>query len=136
MMWGLCCLGAIVLALWQTGLFQQDILNLDGWPLLWSFLSTSLHPELSGDLLQLTLKATLTALAYAVCGTFFSIILGSIGEYTFTVRGEDVRLRGKIRNVENIHQNIFAAIEVAIALRYIKPIVESSPICEGRWQHG
>ena len=52
------------------------------------------------------------------------------------VRGDDVQITwGKIGQVENIYRNKLAVIERAIALRYIKPMVES-PICQGRWRHG
>ncbi|MBE9182421.1 hypothetical protein IQ268_28130 [Oculatella sp. LEGE 06141] len=55
----------------------------------------------------------------------------------FTVRGDDVQITwGQIGQVENIHRNRLALIERAIALRYIKPMVESAPICQGRWKHG
>jgi hypothetical protein len=55
----------------------------------------------------------------------------------FMVRGEDVQITwGRIGQVENIQRNKLALIERAIALRYIKPIVESAPICQGRWRHG
>ncbi len=77
--WGLIGLAAIVLSLLQAGLFQQDLLNLNGAPLLWKFIVASVHPDFSSELLQTTFNATLTTLAYAVCGTFFSLILGIIG---------------------------------------------------------
>lgn len=55
----------------------------------------------------------------------------------FIVRGEDVRLTwGRMGQVENIHRNKLALIERAIALHYIKPVIESAPICQGRWSHG
>lgn len=56
---------------------------------------------------------------------------------TFTARGEDIHITwGRLGSVENIHRNKLAVIERAIALRYLKPLVEVEPICEGRWQHG
>ncbi|MBD2067346.1 hypothetical protein H6F93_07355 [Leptolyngbya sp. FACHB-671] len=55
----------------------------------------------------------------------------------FTVRGDDVEITwGQIGQVKNINRNKLALIERAIALRYLKPMVEASPICQGRWQHG
>ncbi len=77
--WGLIGVAAIVLSLVQAGLFRQDLLNLNGVPLLWKFVIASIHPDFSAELLQTTLNATVTTLAYAVCGTFFSVILGIIG---------------------------------------------------------
>lgn len=55
----------------------------------------------------------------------------------FTVRGEDVQITwGRIGQVENIHRNKLAVIERFIALRYIKTLVEPTPICQGKWRHG
>ncbi|MEO1146526.1 MAG: hypothetical protein AAFY26_13150 [Cyanobacteria bacterium J06638_22] len=56
---------------------------------------------------------------------------------TFTARGEDIRITwGKLGMTADIHRNKLAMIERAIALRYLKPLVESEPICQGRWQRG
>lgn len=55
----------------------------------------------------------------------------------FTVRGEDIQITwGKLALTKDIHRNKLAVIERAIVLRYLKPLVEASPICQGRWQHG
>ncbi|MBE9126355.1 MULTISPECIES: PhnE/PtxC family ABC transporter permease [unclassified Coleofasciculus] len=77
--WGLIFLAAISLSLYQAGIFQQDIVNPGGFPLLWRFLKASIQPDLSPEFLRLTLDATLTTLAYAVCGTFLSVLLGIVG---------------------------------------------------------
>lgn len=75
----LAALGAIVLSLHQSGLFQQDILNSGGWSSFWQFLTASWHPDLSPDLLRLTWDAALKTLGYAVCGTCLSLISGLVG---------------------------------------------------------
>lgn len=66
----------------------------------------------------------------------------------FMVRGEDVQITWRQieqedvhyywarRKVEKIHRNKLAVIKRAIALRYIKPMVESAPLCQERWEHG
>ncbi|MBW4539080.1 MAG: ABC transporter permease subunit [Myxacorys chilensis ATA2-1-KO14] len=76
--WGMIGLVAIALSLWQAGLFQQTVVNLNGFPLLWRFVAASVHPDLSYDLLATTLQASLVTLAYAVCGTFLSVTIGAI----------------------------------------------------------
>lgn len=75
----LLLLGGISLAIIPTGIFQRDTVNVGGFSLLGRFLAASLQPELSPEFVQLTVKATLTTLAYAVCGTTLSLILGIIG---------------------------------------------------------
>lgn len=77
--WGLLGVGAIVLSLLAAGLFQRELVNVNGAPQLWQFLQAAIHPDLSQSLLQVTLSATVTTFAYAVCGTLFSLILGAIG---------------------------------------------------------
>ncbi|MBW4473636.1 MAG: ABC transporter permease subunit [Stenomitos rutilans HA7619-LM2] len=77
--WGLVGLGAIVLSLLAAGLFRRDLVNVDGFPQFWQFLQAAVHPDLSQNLLQVTLSAMVTTFAYAVCGTLFSLVLGAIG---------------------------------------------------------
>ncbi|MBW4515784.1 MAG: ABC transporter permease subunit [Timaviella obliquedivisa GSE-PSE-MK23-08B] len=76
--WGLASLGAIAFSLLIAGVFQQDLVNSDGLPLLLRFFSASLHPDLSPDILQLTWQSSLITLSYAVCGTVLSLVFGLI----------------------------------------------------------
>ena len=77
--WGLISLGAIAFSLLAAGIFQRDLVNADGLPLLLRFFGASLHPDLSQDMLQLTWESSLITLAYAVCGTVLSLGLGLVG---------------------------------------------------------
>jgi phosphonate transport system permease protein len=76
--WGLLAIGAVVLCGYGSG-FQQEIVNGNGLPLLWRFLAASLQPDLTPTFLRLVLNASFVTLAYAVCGTSLSVILGSVG---------------------------------------------------------
>ena len=75
-LWTLFFLVAVLWALAQTGIFREDLVNEGGWTVARRFLDAALHPDLSPSFLSLTLKATLTTLAFAVAGTFFSLIAG------------------------------------------------------------
>jgi phosphonate transport system permease protein len=77
--WGVVSLGAIACSCLAAGLFQQNLVNADGLPLLLRFFSASLHPDLSSEMLQLTREASLVTLAYGVCGTSLSLVLGLVG---------------------------------------------------------
>lgn len=77
--WSLFGIAAITWSIAQTGLLRQDVINSGGWSLFLHFLIASLHPDLSPEFLSLTLDATIVTLAYAVCGTAFSVFLGLIG---------------------------------------------------------
>ena len=78
-LWGWLLLLIVGWSIWQTGLFQRDLVNEGGWELTWRFLQASVSPELNGDFLRLTAEATLVTLAYAMVGTAVSLLLGSVG---------------------------------------------------------
>lgn len=77
--WLTVALVALVAALTQVGWGQQPIVNGAGLSLLQEFFVASLHPDLSAEFLQTILRATVTTLAYALCGTVLSVLLGLIG---------------------------------------------------------
>jgi phosphonate transport system permease protein len=78
-LWVLFFLGLLVWALLESGIFQQEIVNAGGFTLALQFLAASLQPQLDGEFIRLTLQATLTTLAFAVIGLFFSAVLGFFG---------------------------------------------------------
>ena len=77
--WTLVFLSAIAFSFYLAGILEKDIFNQGGLTQLGEFFQASVHPELNPEFLHLTLDATITTLAYAVCGTFVSVILGIIG---------------------------------------------------------
>ena len=77
-LWGLLFLASFVWSLHSAGVFEQDLINEGGWNLVWRFLVAAVHPDFSPEFLQLTLDATLKTLAYAVCGTCFSVLIGLV----------------------------------------------------------
>ncbi|WP_431658161.1 PhnE/PtxC family ABC transporter permease [Pantanalinema rosaneae] len=77
--WGLFAIVVIGLSLGQIGIGQRELFNPNGVGQLWQFVVASGQPDLSPDLLRLTADATLTTLAYAVCGTCLSVLLGCFG---------------------------------------------------------
>ena len=76
--WGLLFLASFVWSLHSAGVFEADLINEGGWNLVWRFLVAAVHPDFSREFLQLTLDATLKTLAYAICGTFFSVLIGLV----------------------------------------------------------
>jgi phosphonate transport system permease protein len=69
---------ALGLALLPTGIAQHEIFNMNGWPQLWHFCAASVQPNLTLDLLKLTLNAALVTLAYGICGTGLSVLFGAV----------------------------------------------------------
>ncbi|MGP1384154.1 MAG: PhnE/PtxC family ABC transporter permease [Thainema sp.] len=78
LIWLSIALAAIAASLTQIG-WGQPIVNGAGLSLLREFFAASLHPDLSPEFLQTILGATVTTLAYALCGTFLSVLLGLVG---------------------------------------------------------
>jgi len=76
--WLLLFIVTIALSLGQTGLLKNDVVNQGGWPLVSRFLRAAFTPELSPTFLWLTLDATVVTLAYAICGTFLSLLIGTL----------------------------------------------------------
>ncbi|MBW4501861.1 MAG: ABC transporter permease subunit [Scytonema hyalinum WJT4-NPBG1] len=94
-LWGLVFLLSVVWSLSVAGVFQQDLVNEGGWYLVVRFLVAALSPDLSPEFLLLTLDATLKTLAYAVCGTFFCVVIGLAGGVLSTeVWWKSVSFRG------------------------------------------
>jgi phosphonate transport system permease protein len=77
-MWALLFLVAVVWALVQAGLLQRDLVNEGGWTVATRIVDASVHPDLSPEFLRLTLDAAITTLAFAVCGTFLSMVFGVV----------------------------------------------------------
>jgi phosphonate transport system permease protein len=77
--WGLLFVASLIWSLHVAGVFQGNLINEGGWNLVWRFIVAAFSPDLSPEFLQLTLDSTLKTLAYAVCGTFFSVLIGLVG---------------------------------------------------------
>ncbi|WP_009632951.1 PhnE/PtxC family ABC transporter permease [Synechocystis sp. PCC 7509] len=73
------CLLAVIWALHTAGVFSGDVVNAGGGDLVRQFLVAAIHPNLSWEFLLLTWEATLKTFAYAVCGTFLSLAIATIG---------------------------------------------------------
>ena len=76
---GLIFLAALVWSLHTAGIFSGNLINPGGWSLVRRFIVAAIHADFSPEILKLTLEATFKTLAYAVCGTFFSVIIGLVG---------------------------------------------------------
>lgn len=79
--WAVAWLGAIALSLYAAGIGQANraVINWGGLGQIGQFFQGSLHPDLSPDFLTLMLRAAGVTLAYAVCGTALSVVIGCAG---------------------------------------------------------
>ena len=133
MMWVVVFVGGLVWALLESGIFQNELVNTGGITLWQEFLTASINPELGREFILLTIEATLTTLAFAVCGLFLSVVFGFFGgvvasetwikSYTIArhdqelpviMRGLWLALRWILVLFRSIHEIIWALIFVAI----------------------
>ena len=70
---------AVGWSLWGAGVGRRAVANPRGWPLVTKFLRAFVHPDLSGEFLRATGRATLVTVAYATLGTALSVVIGAIG---------------------------------------------------------
>ncbi len=63
-------------SLWLSGLGREPVINWAGLPLVGQFWLAMLHPQLGSEFLQVMAEATVTTLAFAVCGTALSLGVG------------------------------------------------------------
>ena len=78
--WVAAAVALVVWSLIQAGVFNgQTLINSGGWTLALRFAQAALNPRLSLEFLTLTLNASLTTLAFALCGTSLSLLIGMIG---------------------------------------------------------
>lgn len=103
-LYSLLFVASLVWSLHLAGFFQQELVNVGGWTLVWRFLVAATHPDLSPELLQLTLDSTLKTLAFAVCGTVFCVLIGGVGgvlssevwwQSVAGLRGQELRVRSQ-----------------------------------------
>lgn len=71
-------------------IFTSQLWNLNGWPQFLEFWQASLHPDLTATLMETAWQGLLTTLAYAICGTVFSICLGFVGSILISDVGGQV----------------------------------------------
>ncbi len=78
--WIALCLwiGLVCWALWLSGAGREPIVNWAGLPLMAQFWAAMFHPAVDGEFLQVVASATVTTLAFAVCGTALSLVVGLI----------------------------------------------------------
>ncbi|MGB3300396.1 MAG: ABC transporter permease subunit [Phormidesmis sp.] len=78
--WLAVCLwvGLVIWALWLAGVGREPIVNWAGWSLMAQFWAAMFHPAIDSEFLRIIAGATVTTLAFAVCGTALSLIIGLI----------------------------------------------------------
>jgi phosphonate transport system permease protein len=66
----------ILWALWLAEVGKEPIVNWGGLPLVGQFWAAMFHPAIDGEFLRVIGSAAVTTLAFAVCGTALSLVIG------------------------------------------------------------
>lgn len=77
--WGLAAVLLVGWAALEAGLLSGELVNAGGWGQVQEFLEAVGNPALEPDFLVRTARAAFVTLAFAVLGTFLSLILGAVG---------------------------------------------------------
>jgi phosphonate transport system permease protein len=72
-------MGLIFWSLWLAGIGKDPIVNWAGLPLMGQFWVAMFHPAIDGEFLRVMGSAAVTTLAFAVCGTALSLVIGFVG---------------------------------------------------------
>lgn len=114
--------GLVLWALWLSGVGRSPIVNWSGFPLIGQFTTAMFHPALDGDFVRVIAQATITTLAFAVCGTALSLVIGlfagiACSEVWWQVcwpgkigRGLWIGLRGLLAVPRAIHELIWGLL--------------------------
>ncbi len=115
-------IGLILWALWLSGIGRSPVVNWAGFTVMGQFWAGMFRPALDADFLQVMAQATLTTLAFAICGTALSLVIGFVlgiacSEVWWQVcfpgrigRGLWIALRGLIAIPRAIHELIWGLL--------------------------
>lgn len=78
-LWSALFLIALAWSLIHAGSGTRALVNSEGWSFVGNFFTAAFRPALNAEFLRITWDAALTTLAYAVLGTFLSIVIGLVG---------------------------------------------------------
>jgi phosphonate transport system permease protein len=75
----LTAIAGIIVSAFAALTGSEYLVNWDGWSLTWRFVRAALQPATDTALLHLTVVSALTTVAFAICGTALSVVLGAMG---------------------------------------------------------
>jgi len=70
---------ATIWAFWDAGLGRESVVNTGGWTVAKRFITAMWRPELSGDFVELALRAAVTTVEYALVATALALLIGVVG---------------------------------------------------------
>ena len=85
-LWFLGALVATGIAVNAAGANPNGVVNTRGWPQVSDFLSATVRPDLSADMVELALRESAVTVGYALVGTALALVIGVVGGVLLTER--------------------------------------------------
>ncbi len=84
--WAITVIAVITWSVFKAGADPRDVINTRGWSQVQAFFSAMVRPDLSREMLTLTVRESAVTVGYALVGTALAIVLGSFGGLLLTER--------------------------------------------------
>ncbi len=84
--WFVVVLALTTWAVLEAGADPRDAVNTRGWSQVTAFFKAMVTPDLSGSMLELTLRESAVTVGYALVGTALALVIGTLGGVVLTER--------------------------------------------------
>lgn len=84
--WSIAVITVIVWSIVEAGADPREVINTRGWSQVRAFFGAMVRPDLSRDMLELTVREAAVTIGYALVGTALAVVIGSIGGVLLTER--------------------------------------------------
>lgn len=84
--WGITVVALVGWSVWRAGADLSDVVNTRGWGQVQDFFAAMFQPDLSNDMIELTLRESAVTVGYALVGTALALVIGTVGGILLTER--------------------------------------------------
>ena len=84
--WGLVVVVLVAWAVWRAGADPGELVNERGWSQLRRFFAAMFSPDLSREMIELTIREAGVTVGYALLGTALAVLIGILGGVLLTER--------------------------------------------------
>lgn len=84
--WATVVVALVAWSIWRAGADPRELVNERGWSQLRKFFAAMVSPDLSADMVELTVRESAVTVGYALVGTALAVAIGVIGGVLLTER--------------------------------------------------
>lgn len=84
--WTIAIASVVVWSVWKAGADPSEVVNTRGWSQVQKFLTAMVNPDLSRDMVELTIREAAVTVGYALVGTALAVVIGTVGGLLLTER--------------------------------------------------